>query len=110
MIEREFEGTTARVTLAVGSARCRTFRAPSSRRGGLGEVLPGVLRTEAEPCDELQRVQGVEAMLDGYKAEFVMALAGQRPAEADVPDGAPSAASASWGPGVVRHPDTSEFF
>src|SRR4051794_6368855 len=83
MIERGFEGATARVALAVGSAPCRALRRAAARagRGGDAGRLPGRVR-HGPGC-------------------------GQRPAEADVPDGAPGAAPASWGPGVVRHPDTA---
>src|SRR4051812_19086328 len=49
-------------------------------------------------------------MLAAYKTELVLALAAQRPAELDLPDGTPGAASATWGPGEVRLPEVSEFF
>jgi hypothetical protein len=111
MLEHVFEGSTASVALAVELRPVPEppFEPePPARR--LGQVLPVQLRTDVELCDELRRVQQVEAMLAAYKAELVIALAGKRPAEDDRPAGAPGAAAATWGPGEVRLPEVSEFF
>src|SRR3954447_23812528 len=70
----------------------------------LGEVLPVAGKSDVQLCEELQLVSALESMLAGYKAELVIALAGQRPAEEDVSFGS------TWGAGEVRLPETSEFF
>jgi hypothetical protein len=83
---------------------------PATRPARIGETLPVTGRTDAELCEELQRVLRLESALAAYKAELIVALARKRPADLDVPVGGPGAASTTWGPGVVRHPETSEFF
>src|SRR4051794_9809908 len=70
----------------------------------IGDYLPVRGKTDVELCDELRLVQAFESMLAGYKAELVIALAGQRPPEPGSPLGQ------RWGLGEVQLPDTSEFF
>jgi|tagenome__1003787_1003787.scaffolds.fasta_scaffold20918368_2 hypothetical protein len=81
---------------------------PEPPRRRIGDVLPVRFRSDVELCGELQRVQAVESMLAAYKTELVLALAAQRPAELDLAEGEPGAAT--WGPGEVRLPEVSEFF
>jgi hypothetical protein len=70
----------------------------------IGDYLPVRAKTDVELCDELRLVQAFEAMLAGYKAELVIALAGHRPAAPGAPRGG------TWGPGEVQLPEAAEFF
>jgi hypothetical protein len=70
----------------------------------IGEYLPVRGKSDVELCDELRLVQAFESMLAGYKAELVLALAGQRPPQPGEAHGG------RWGSGEVCLPETSEFF
>src|SRR4051794_14123719 len=109
MVEPEAAVASVALSFELRAASDPAWR-PEPPRLRIGDVLPVQSRSDVELCGELQRLAMLESMLAAYRAEVVLALAALRPAEDDLPDGAPGAASPTWGAGEVRLPDASEFF
>ncbi|MGY1725943.1 DUF222 domain-containing protein [Geodermatophilus sp. SYSU D01062] len=71
--------------------------------------LPVALLSREQKAAELQRVAAMEAMTAAYKAELVLGLADDSPADDDPTPGTPGARSGSWQPDPEL-PGVSEFF
>src|SRR3954463_2529723 len=108
MIEPGAAGGRGALSFELRAASDPAWR-PEPPRLRIGDVLPVQSRSDVELCGELQRLAVLESMLAADGAEVVRARAALRPAEDDLPDGAPGAASPTWGAGEVRLPDASEF-
>ncbi|MBM7806283.1 hypothetical protein JOD57_002120 [Geodermatophilus bullaregiensis] len=71
--------------------------------------LPVALLSREQKAAELQRVAALEARTAAYKAELVLGLADDTPADLDPAPGTPGARSGSWAPDPEL-PGVSEFF
>ncbi|MGY1785754.1 DUF222 domain-containing protein [Geodermatophilus sp. SYSU D00698] len=71
--------------------------------------LPVALLSREQKAAELQRITALEARTAAYKAELVLGLADDTPADLDPAPGTPGARRGSWAPDAEL-PGVSEFF
>jgi hypothetical protein len=80
-----------------------------SRPSRLGELLRVDLMTAEQKAAHLQRVEEAESVLAAFKAELVVGLAADRPADNDRQGGQVGAASGDWAAELLDG-GVSEFF